>query len=547
MPEISNLEQKILSFLHISSSEKEAFVHPQYLLADPFLFADMHKAVDRLKTAIDTGESITIYSDYDCDGIPGAVVLRDFFELIGYTDKVSVYIPDRHDEGYGISGVGIDFLQKNNTTLVITIDVGITATKEIAQLQSLGIDVLLTDHHHPLGGDTPDYPVAYAVVHPKKGDYPDKNPCGAGVIFHFIRAFITKYGAQYSVSIDQTKWLLDLVGFATLADMVPLVGENRVLAWYGMLVMRKTKRLGLQTLFLKNNMSLATLAEQDLTFTLAPRLNAASRMDTPMLAFDLLSTRSHAQAILLADNLEKINNERKKLVTKISKEAHSRLDRRELPAIVVIGDLSWRPAVLGLVANKLQETYKRSFFVWGESGDGLIKGSCRMQDEHHAAYLFQALSTDVLLHGGGHQAAGGFAVEKEKIHFLEAALNEAIAVVGHVPEEKNTSLAIPIELAAVHTKALSMIRSFAPFGVGNPEPVFLFENVVIESVKMFGKHQEHIEIAISDMTGRATGFMFFASEDIVAILQKGAKLSLTGVIVAGWKGGVRIHIKEICK
>lgn len=543
----ATFEEKILKYLNLTPENKDSFLKPEYALADPFLFADMELAVERIKKAVDNGEKITIYSDYDCDGIPGAVVCKDFFELIKYVDNLSVYIPDRHDEGYGLSQTGIDFLVENKTDVLITIDVGITALEQIEQIRALGIDVILTDHHQPVGIDTPLYPNAYAVVHPSKGEYPDQNPCGAGVIFHFVRAFIMRYGNLYGVDIDATKWMLDLVGFATLSDMVPLVGENRILAWYGMLVMHKTKRLGIKTLFLKNNIQLAQVTEQDLTFTMAPRLNAASRMDTPIIAFDLLSTKSESEAIALVDRLEKINNQRKVLVAQIVKQAHSRLKHRELPALVVIGDNTWRPAVLGLVANKLQEFYDRSFFVWGEAGDGFIKGSCRMKEEHHAALLFQSLPEGALIHGGGHKAAGGFSVAKDKIFFFEQELNDALGRIGEIPEEDiaEKSDSIEISLNEVREKNLRYIRSFAPFGVGNPEPLFLFKDVTVMSVRNFGKNKEHLEFNIKDSTAPAIAFIFFADQSIAEKCVAGATVTLLGTLEAGWRGGVRIHIKSL--
>jgi single-stranded-DNA-specific exonuclease len=507
---------------------------------------DIQKSIERIKKAIDDNEKIIIYADYDCDGIPGAVVLLDLFKELKVENNVHIYIPDRHDEGYGLSKLGIDTLEKKGVTLIITVDLGITAIAEVADARSRGIDIVLTDHHQPLA----EYPSALAVVHPAKSSYTNQDPCGAGVAFYLVCAFLQKYREEFGIKEGWEKWLLDLVGFATLSDMVPLTGENRMLVAYGMMVMKKTRRLGLRTLFAEQRMDINSLIETDLTFTVAPRLNAASRMATPMLAFELLSTSHPSRALVLVKELEKINAERKLLVARIVKEAHKKLDTRELPDIVVLGDLSWRPAVLGLVATKLQETYERSFFVWGESGDGVIKGSCRMLDEHHAAYLFQALPEGVLLHGGGHQAAGGFAVAKDKIHFLEEELNKAISSVNHQPEISNHSDAIKVSLGIATTRHLQKLRALAPFGVGNPEPLFIFENVTIQSTKMFGKNKEHLECEVMDATGlhaqagRATAFTFFVDDEMKNQFVPGAMVSFLGTLEAGWRGGVRVRIQE---
>jgi single-stranded-DNA-specific exonuclease len=523
----------------------------------------MSIAVERIYKAIKNGEQIGIYSDYDCDGIPGAVILVDFFKAVKYIENVHVYIPDRHDEGYGLSVLGIDELEKKNVSLIVTVDLGITAIAQVADARSparaggRGIEVIVTDHHAPLS----EYPAALAVVHPKKGSYTNQDPCGATMAFYLVCAFLEKYREEFGIKEGWEKWLLDMVGFATLSDMVPLLGENRMLVSYGMMVMRsagwRTRRVGLQTLFMEQRMDPYTLTETDLTFTVAPRLNAASRMATPMLAFELLTTNDKSRALAICKELEKINNERKIMVARIVKESHKKLDARlpaphaqawqtgELPAIVVLGDLSWRPAVLGLVANKLQETYNRSFFVWGESGDGFIKGSCRMLGEHHAAFIFQALPEGVLLHAGGHQAAGGFAVEKEKIHFLEQELNDAVSKVEHVNEEKGNIDAISMNLGIVTTRHLQKLRALAPFGVANVQPNFLFENVKVTATKMFGKNKEHLECNIEDLFGKTTAFNFFTDTDMKEKIVPGNTISFVGTLEAGWRGGVRIRIQDL--
>lgn len=542
MPTPDDLAAILLAARNLTDETKNDFLYPAYTLANPFLFTGMDRAVARLYRAVNEKEHIGIFADYDCDGIPGAVVLVELFRALGIADRIHVYIPDRHDEGYGVNTQGIDELTSKGVMLMITVDVGITALAEVADAQSRGVDVIVTDHHSML----PELPAAHAVIHPMHGDYPNKDLCGAGVAFMLVRAFLEKHKDEYGIKEGWEKWLLDLVGFATLSDMVPLTGENRVLASYGLTVMKKTRRIGLQTLLAVNNVDLERLTEQDLTFTVAPRLNAASRMDTPMLAYELLATNDRTVAERIVKRLEQINNERKLLVARIVKEAHAQLDHRALGAIVVIGNSEWRPAVLGLVANKLQETYERSFFVWGGNGGDVLKGSCRMVSEHHAARIFQALPEGVVVDAGGHQAAGGFSVTKEKVHFLETALNEALTR-SHGEEEAvesspQTALVMPLSIATY--RHLEIVRRFAPFGVGNPEPLFLFEHVTVVSVKKFGKTKEHIECVLRDMTGEAIAFTFFANEKTTATLVVGNTISFEGTLEAGWRGGVRIRIKS---
>ncbi|MFZ4500051.1 MAG: single-stranded-DNA-specific exonuclease RecJ [Minisyncoccia bacterium] len=540
-PTPDELQAMLLTRMGLTKEAEQAFLFPEYTLGDVWKFEDMERAVKRIKTAVDAKEFIGIYADYDCDGIPAAVILLDFFKALGVGDYVRVYIPDRHDEGYGVSVLGINELQKQRVTLMLTVDVGITALAEVADAQSRGIDVILTDHHAPL----PEYPAAYAVVHPAKGSYENQDLCGAGVAFTLVRAFLEKYGKDHGIVAGWEKWLLDMVGFATLSDMVPLTAENRLLVAYGMMVMKKTRRVGLKTLFANNGLMMDTLSETDLTFTVAPRLNAASRMRSPMLAFNLLATEDRAEAMTIVTELDKINNERKLLVARIVKEAHARLSTRELPAIVVIGDPSWRPAVLGLVANKLQETYERSFFVWGEAGDGMLKGSCRMIAVHHAAYLFQALPEGAILHAGGHQAAGGFSVSKDQVHFLEESLNLAIAKVGDTEKAVIAHTPIEVPLAVATTRHHQVIRRFAPFGVGNPEPLFLFKDVTIVSAKKFGKTREHLECVVKDATANMTAFTFFASDELCAQCAAGEIISFTATLEPGFRSGVRLRIREV--
>ncbi|HWC57517.1 MAG TPA: single-stranded-DNA-specific exonuclease RecJ [Candidatus Paceibacterota bacterium] len=548
IPTPEELEKELLKACGISEKEKEAFLHPEYSIGDLFKFKDMKKAVERIYMAVKNKETIGIYADYDCDGIPGAVVLCDFFEKVGVVPVV--YIPDRHDEGYGLSARGIESLAQSGVTLMITVDLGITGIAEVADANARGIDVIVTDHHAPIGTDTAEFPAAHAIIHPAKSVYRNAEPCGAAVAFYLVCAFLQTYGAACGVPTGWEKWLLDLVGFATLSDMVPLAGENRMLASYGLSVMRKTRRVGLQSLFLHNKLFASAITEQDLTFTVAPRLNAASRMDTPMLAFNLLRATDFAEAEALVQKLESINSERKTLVARIVKEANKHLEGRNvLPEIVVIGNPDWRPAVLGLVATKLSESYARSFFVWGNGGDDMIKGSCRMIETHHAAYLMQALPEGMLLHAGGHQAAGGFAVAKEQIHFLEEALNGALGAQHNEKESEETAEAsvppLPLPLVCVTERHLRTVRLFAPFGASNPQPEFLFENVTIASTKMFGKNKEHLELTLRDATGSATAFTFFASADMCETCITGATISFIGTLEPGFRGGARIRIQEI--
>ncbi|MBX4209544.1 DHH family phosphoesterase, partial [Candidatus Parcubacteria bacterium] len=336
--------------------EAEAFLSPDYDLHthDPFLMKDMDRAVERVYKAIKSGEKTVIFSDYDADGIPGAVILHDAFKKIGFANFEN-YIPHRHDEGFGLNKAAIDGFKESGATLMITIDCGIADIDEVAHAKSLGIDAIVTDHHVPHD----ELPPAYAILNPKAAGcaYPEKMLCGSGVIFKFVQALFRKHGAEFGIKPDWEKWFLDMVGIATLSDMVPLTGENRTFAYYGLQVLKKTKRPGLSRLFEKLRVKREHISEDDIGFTITPRINAASRMGEPSAAFDLLSTDDEAKADAYADALEHVNNERKGTVAALVKEVKKILAERnvEEKRVIVLGNPLWRPSLLGLVANSLAE------------------------------------------------------------------------------------------------------------------------------------------------------------------------------------------------
>lgn len=482
-----------------TDTQRQDFLNPNFdtHTHDPYLLSDMDKAVDRIHLALQNKETVGIYTDYDCDGIPGGVVLSDFFKLVGH-DAIHVYIPNRQSDGYGLSNEGIDELQKKGCTLIITIDLGITAVESVAYGKTSGVDIIITDHHLP-HAIVPD---AFAVINPKKeGDlYPFKELCGTGVIFKVVCGFLQKYRDIYGVKVGAEKWMLDMVGLATLADMVPLIGENRVFAFYGMFVIKKTKRLGLAKLFQLNMIKPENLTEDDITFTLVPRINAASRMGDAYLAFRMLSTTDMNEAIILAKELESLNNKRKAHVASITKEVKKLNPEVFENNVIVVGDPTWRPGVLGLVAGKILEEYQKPVFVWGGNDEGdfdILKGSCRAP--------VGANIVDIMTEGasvfetfGGHAGAGGFAVSKRNVHDMAFELNRAYDRVQAKKEadlqEDGSEDIFSLTVSSPSRELLQTIEQFAPFGFGNTKPLLRIENVTIESFKQFGKTKEHLEV-----------------------------------------------------
>lgn len=558
MPNQTELFDLLLKNRGITPEARSRFLSPSYEehVYDPYLLHDMERAVVRIFEAIEAKEKIVIYSDYDCDGIPSAVIMHDFFKKVGY-ENFSVYIPDRHDEGYGLHADAIESFIRDEVGLLITFDLGITAIKEVTHAQANGIDVIITDHHLPHRTSDENssdiLPPAYAIINPKKEvcSYPDDMLCGAGLAFKLVQALIQKYGEYWNIPLGWEKWLLDMAGLATLADQVPLVNENRVLASYGLKVLRKTRRPGLIELFRKAGVPLRTLTEEDITFTLAPRLNAASRMAHPMDAFLVLSTTDPVQARASADHLAKINDERKQNVAHIMKEVKKEMAKREEKSLIVIGNPAWRVGVLGLVSSKLSEEYKKPSFVWGQEGSDIIRGSCRGWGNVNLVSLMSLLPEKSLLAFGGHAGAGGFSVSHEEVHFLEERL---LAVFSQttISEESNEDRLIDatISIDDVTGENYMVIEKLAPYGMGNPKPSFLFKDLPITDIKEFGKEQNHLEIIFTNSRGsRIKAIAFFKTrESFGRLLTKGERIDLIATFEKSTFAGrteLRLRIVDI--
>ena len=542
-----------------NEDEIQKFLNPNYEtdLFDSFLMKDMEKACVRLFEAMEAKEKIVIYADYDCDGIPGAVILDDLFKKIDY-QNYEVYIPMRNSEGYGLNLSAIKEFAEKNVKLLITVDLGITAVAEIAQAEVDGIDVIVTDHHLPFK----TLPKAYAILNPKVDDYPEKMLCGAGIVFKFAQAFIKKYGELYKIHNGWEKWLLDMVAIATLSDMVPLLGENHVLASFGMKVLRKSPRPGLQKLLAKMNLDQRYLSEDDITFMVIPKLNAASRMDDPKRAFEILSTKDEAEAGVLADHLSKINDERKLIVSGIMREVKKKFSARggsafggenpdNLPEVIVIGNPKWRVGVLGLVAGKISDEYNKTVFVWGKDENDFIKGSCR-SDGSVSVVELMAQNSEYFMEYGGHELAGGFTVHSDKVHFLEETLSESYkrTVLKEAPKDGPLNFDIEGDFSLVNMKNWKEIEKLSPFGLGNPKPVFLFKNVKIEKIKKFGKNGsgEHLEITFSDINkNKAKAISFFSSHDsFEKSISEGINVSLLATFdLSRFKGREELRLRVL--
>ncbi len=520
-----------------SLEEAEKFLNPSYdyHVHDPFLLSDMDRVVDRILSAVENKEKVAIFSDYDADGIPGAVVLHDFFKKIGYDNFIN-YIPLRNEEGFGLNHEAIDNLASQNVHVIITIDCGITDIEQVETANKHGMEVIITDHHLP-GEKLPN---AFATINPKKAgdEYPEKMLCGSGVIFKVVQALIIKGKERrlFEIKDGHEKWFLDMVGLATLSDMVPLLGENRVFSHFGIKVLQKSPRAGLQKLLSLLNINQNTLTEDDVGFMITPRINAASRMGIPLDAFKLLSTSDEVEAGILARHLDEKNNERKGLVASMVKEVKKKIERREesLRDVLVFGNPDWKPSLLGLVANSFSDEHERPVFFWGRNGEsnGLIKGSCRAGGDTNIVHLMEKVK-DIFVDYGGHKGAGGFSLQQENIHTLEDRLNEAYKeLLKEGTLESFETVDKKISIDDVNWDLYRQIEKFAPFGLDNPKPLFLLENAVVSTVKQFGKEKNHMELRFKKRDGKEIpAIAFFCTPEKYGVpVKEGGYINLVATL-----------------
>lgn len=553
LSEYQPLLQRLLYNRGITDAESaQVFLSPDYALHthSSRLLKDAETAAERILKAVANGEKIVVFSDFDTDGIPGAVVLADTLEKIGATE-FSVVIPERNREGFGLKETHIDSFVSDEVDLVVTIDCGITAIEPVKQARENGIDVIITDHHLP-GDELPD---AVAIVNPKQSvcEYPFKELCGAAVIFKVCEILLED--SEVEVSEGWEKWLLDMVGIATISDMVPLVGENRVLANYGLIVLQKSRRPGIKALVKRARVKQRQLDESDVGFSIGPRLNAASRMGHAMDAFDLLRAKKQSEAKELAATLEKLNNQRKGVVAGMVKQARKHLENRELGEVIVVGAKDWQPSLCGLVATRLSSEYERPVFVWGNSEDGEFVGSCRSGAGVHVVELMKALDgSGVFSNFGGHAKSGGFALlESNAVHTLEQKLCGALEANRDelvVSDETTETIAeLSFGLPEVDWELHHTLENFAPFGVGNEQPTLLIETVTVTGVDTFGKTGAHLKLLLEGGRQSIEAIAFFKSADEFSYQPKeGEAIHLYGYLekdTFGYNNRLRFRIADI--
>ena len=440
-------------------------------LGDPFLMKDMDIAVERLHKAVSTGEKILVYGDYDVDGTTAVALVYSF--LSRFTDKLGFYIPDRYDEGYGVSVKGIEWAAANGYTLLITLDCGIKAIDKVNHARSLGIDVIICDHHLP----EEELPSAVAVLDPKREDcsYPFDDLSGCGVGFKLVQGYSARYGIAFETLIP----LLDLLVVSIASDLVSVVGENRVLAHYGLKQLNENPRKGLLAMFTLLKLEPGHITIDDIVFKIGPRINAAGRMESGRLAVELLTATDNARAVKIGEKINDNNNERKIVDREITQEALNMVEQKDCLAYenaTIVYNPSWSKGVVGIVASRLVEAFYKPTVVLTKS-NGLVTGSARSVAGFD---LYEAIEScaDLLENFGGHVYAAGLTLKEENLAEFSRRMDSFIA--GKITEQMMTPVVdidAVLDFAQITPKFFRILKQFQPFGPGNSNPVFMTENV----------------------------------------------------------------------
>ena len=491
---VSPVIATIMAKRGIKEEDAKKFFHPQLNdLIDPFLMKDMDAAVERLNEAMGRKERIMVYGDYDVDGCTAVALVYKFLQQ--YYSNIDYYIPDRYDEGYGVSRKGIDFAHETGVELIIILDCGIKAIKEIEYAKELGIDFIICDHHVP----DEEMPQAAAILNPKREDdtYPFKHLCGCGVGFKFMQAFAKSNGISFSRLIP----LLDFCAVSIAADIVPVTGENRILAYHGLKQLNQNPNIGLKAIIDICGLNGRTLSMSDIVFKIGPRINASGRMENGRESVNLLVEKDFAVAFDKAKHINEYNEQRKDIDKQMTEEANlivGRLESQQKHSSIVLYDENWKKGVIGIVASRLTEIYVRPTVVLTRDGE-LATGSARSVAGFD---IYAAIKScrDLLLNFGGHTYAAGLTLRwddvKEFRDRFQAYVEEHI-----LPEHTEAALNIDavIDLKDITKKMHSELKKFGPFGPGNTKPMFATMNVYdFGTSKVVGREQEHIKLELVD-------------------------------------------------
>lgn len=477
-----------------TESAAKRFFRPQLAdLINPFLMKDMDAAIDRLNDAMGRKERILVYGDYDVDGCTSVALVYKF--LRQYYSNIDYYIPDRYEEGYGVSKKGIDFAKETSVKLIIILDCGIKAIEEITYAKEQGIDFIICDHHVP----DEIMPPAVAILNPKRKDdsYPFKHLCGCGVGFKFMQAFAKNNNIPFSRLVP----LLDFCAVSIAADLVPVVDENRILAYHGLKQLNQNPSLGLKAIIDICGLSERELEMSDIIFKIGPRINASGRMETGKESVDLLVERDFAEAVKAAKHIDEYNEQRKGVDRQMTEEANNiveRLENQKHQSSIVLYDEHWKKGVVGIVASRLTEIYFRPTIVLTKDGE-YATGSARSVAGFD---IYEAIKScrDLLINFGGHTYAAGLTLKWADVKTFRERLQAFID--NHIqPHQQEPILNIDaiIDFKDITKKLHNDLKRFAPFGPSNPKPIFSTEGVYdFGTSKVVGREQEHIKLELVD-------------------------------------------------
>ncbi|MFH1460877.1 MAG: single-stranded-DNA-specific exonuclease RecJ [Patescibacteria group bacterium] len=535
---------------------------------NPFLLKGMKRAVKRIAQAIKRQEKIAVYGDFDADGVCATAIVSLTLQKLG-AQKIDIYIPDREKENHGLNNNSIQQLAQAGTNLIITVDCASTDLEEVKLANSLGLDVIITDHHEL----KKNLPPAVALINPRqKNDrYPFKSLAGAGIAYKLACALLSsKAGNLDKVQREAfKKWLLDLTALATVADVEPLIGENRTLVKYGLGVLAQTKWLGLKKLMeiarispeitqssLNGEAPLTNLDSYTLAFILGPRLNAAGRMKHADIAYGLLVSQNESQAEELAQKINQSNLSRRNVTERVFKEAETRLinkfNQGENPKLIFEGSPDWPVGVNGLVASKLSDKYNRPAVIYQEKGD-LIRASCRSPHYFDLMTLFNQ-SAEYFDDYGGRKGTGGFQMNKKNLaKARESFIKTAEEKLKDLDIEPILEIDAELSLGDINWQNYDQIELFAPFGRANPKPVFLIKGVEIADSRMVGNNSQHLKMELllfdkdSDIPKNFKAIAFGLGER-ESLLKKGSSVNVIFELIANqWNGqrDLEMKVKEI--
>jgi single-stranded-DNA-specific exonuclease len=542
LQEVLGVERPIASLLAQrgigSFEEAKKFFRPDLAdLHDPFLMKDMDAAVDRIELALQKGENIMIYGDYDVDGTTSVALVSSYLKKI--YPNVATYIPDRYEEGYGISFKGIDFAADNDISLIIALDCGIKAIEKVAYATKKAIDFIICDHHRP-GAGIPD---AVAVLDPKRADceYPYKELCGCGVGFKLLQALNERRGEQFELLIPY----LDLVATAIGADIVPVTGENRILAYHGLKMINAAPREGFKAILQQVKKDYLTLT--DVVFIIAPRINAAGRMKHGQHAVNLLTEEDPEQALIYAAEIEEYNKDRRDKDKTITEEALAQIEElqeQERLTTVVYRD-TWHKGVIGIVASRLTETYYRPTLVFTRSGEKLAASARSVQGFD----VYDALEgcSEYIEQFGGHKYAAGLTLFTEQYENFKRKFEEVVsATIDRRLLTPEIQIDAEIDLKDINEKFHRILKQFAPFGPGNMSPVFLTQNLKDTGyAKCVGGDNKHLKARLfQEKNGRSIDAIGFDLGPNCDLLAKGKKVKAAYCIEENeYMGNVSLQLK----